>query len=162
MAWRAMRRGDLDAVADLADRIHPDLPEDRAVFAERLPLYPSGCRVLASDAEIAGYALAHPICYPHPPALNTLIGALPPLGDALYIHDVAIAPDMRGGGHAAAAIRALLALGAAFPRCCLISVYGTAPFWRRFGFTDASCDCAPGALAAYGADALWMVRLTPE
>lgn len=159
--WRPMRGEDLPAVVRLADLIHPGLPEDEAIFAERLRLYPEGSRVLAAAGGLVGYAVAHPIRYPEPPSLNTLLGALPARSDALYVHDVAIAPEARGRGHAEAVVAALLDLAAGFPRACLVSVYGTPPFWRRFGFLDASRDVSAARLAAYGPDARFMVRLTP-
>ena len=162
-AWRPMRPADLAAVLALADRVHPDLPEDPAIFAERLALCPEGCLVLDTgkpDAagDIAGYTLAHPIRHLDPPPLNTLLGAIPPAADAFYIHDVAVAPQMRGQGLAGPAVAALLAPASRFPRACLVSVYGTVPFWERFGFVDASDTLPPGKLAGYGADARFMLR----
>ncbi|NDW03608.1 GNAT family N-acetyltransferase [Jiella sp. 40Bstr34] len=157
-----MRACDLPAVMRLAGRIHPGLPEDETVFAERLDLFPEGCRVLDTGESVAGYALAHPIRYPHPPSLDTLIGAIPPEADAFYIHDVAIGPEARGGGHAGAIVEAFLDIADGFPRACLISVYGTAPFWRRFGFVEAADQVSPKKLAAYGEDARFMVRVMQD
>mgnify|MGYP003642440907 CR=1 FL=1 len=161
-AWRFMQAGDLSAVMRLAGRIHPGLPEDEAVFAERLDLFPEGCRVLDSGEGVAGYALAHPIRYPHPPSLDTFIAAIPPDADAFYVHDVAIAPEARGRGYADAIVEALLEIASRFPRACLVSVYGTAPFWRRFGFVETDGKVSPEKLAGYGDGARFMVRLTPN
>ncbi|WAP67891.1 GNAT family N-acetyltransferase [Jiella pelagia] len=91
-----------------------------------------------------------------------LIGALPLEADAFYIHDVAIAQEARGRGHAEAVVTTLLEVVSCFPRTCLISVYGTVPFWQRFGFVESDEAPAPEKLAAYGADARFMVRLTPD
>ena len=157
-----MRPGDLAAVVALADRIHPELPEITAIFAERLALFPDGCLVLAATGRIAGYAIAHPIFYPHAPPLNTFLGSVAADADAFYIHDVAIAPEARGRGHADAIVKALLDIARTFPRSCLISVYGTVPFWQRFGFVDARVDWPLDKLADYGADARFMVRLTQD
>ncbi|MBP0614908.1 GNAT family N-acetyltransferase [Jiella sp. KSK16Y-1] len=157
-----MRPDDLAAVCVLADRVHPGLREDPAIFAERLALYPAGCFVLERRQIIAGYAIAHPIRYPDPPSLNMRIGSLPPDCDALYIHDVALSPEARGEGQAGAVIGHLLQLAAGFPRACLVSVYGTAAFWQRFGFSDAAAVLPSGALSAYGEDARFMQRLTPD
>ncbi|MCE7027090.1 GNAT family N-acetyltransferase [Jiella avicenniae] len=157
-----MHIADLAAVMQLAGRIHPGLPEDEAVFAERLELFPKGCRVLVCGEGIAGYALAHPIHYPHPPSLDTLVGAIPPDADAFYIHDVAIAPEARGRGHAEAVVAALLEIADGFPRACLVSVYGTAAFWQRFGFVATDGEVSAEKLAGYGDDARFMVRLTQD
>jgi hypothetical protein len=40
----------------------------------------------------------------------------------------------------------------------LISVYGTAPFWSRFGFVDETATANPAKLAPYGPGARYMVR----
>ena len=164
--WRPMRPGDLAGVVALADAIHPDLPEDLAVFADRLALFPEGCHVLAPETltgdTLLGYVVAHPWAGNDPPKLNTVLGALPAVPDALLIHDVALAPGARGQGAAAAIVARLLALAEAYPRAMLVSVYGTAPFWSRFGFRDATALLPPAALAAYGEDARLMVRETPK
>jgi len=153
---------DIPGTIRLADRVHPDLPESRSVFEERLALYPAGCLVLEASGRIAGYTLAHPIRYPHPPKLDTLIGAIAPDGDAFYIHDVVVAPEWRGGGRADAAIRRLLTLVKDYPKTCLVSVYGTMPFWRRHGFVEAGEALPAGTLDGYGADARWMLRVSTD
>ncbi|MFX9008082.1 hypothetical protein ABTN33_19340, partial [Acinetobacter baumannii] len=53
--WRAMSIADLPLVNVLAARIHPDYPEDEVVFAERLRLYPEGCRVLEGEQGLVAY-----------------------------------------------------------------------------------------------------------
>ena len=72
--WRAMAAADLPAVAALADAIHLDHPEDAAVFAERLALFPAGCLVLDSAGIVDGYVIAHPWRLLAPPALNARLG----------------------------------------------------------------------------------------
>ena len=76
--WRAMEAADLAAVERVAAHVHPDYPEDEAVFAERLSLCPEGCLVLARPlGDPCGYVVAHPWRLGQPPALNSLLGALP-------------------------------------------------------------------------------------
>ncbi len=58
--WRAMTPGDLPAVLAIADVVHPDYPEDAAIFAERLALYPAGCRVLERDGALPPMCSAIP------------------------------------------------------------------------------------------------------
>jgi hypothetical protein len=154
--WRAMRVDDLDAVLALAEAIHPGLPESRAVFAERLALFPGGCLVLDGGG-IGGYAVAHPIPRSEPPALGALLGSLPADADQFYIHDVVVAPSRRGSGAAAAAVMRLLELAEGFDTTALVSVYGTAGFWSRFGFAPSSDDTA-AKLQPYGDDAVFLVR----
>lgn len=157
--WRAMEEDDLDGVLALAERCHPGLPEDRAVFAERLDLFPDGCLVLAGRCGIEGYAVSHPIRAFEPPALGALLGAIPADADQFYIHDVAVAPARRGGGIAAAAIACLLARAAGYPTAGLVSVYGTSAFWSRFGFRRAEGVDMAEKLRPYGQDAVYMVRV---
>ncbi len=163
-----MRQSDLPAVADLADTVHPSLPEDIAVFENRLALYPDGCLILVADdgeasgETIFGYAIAHPWQGDIPPKLDTVLDALPGNPDRFYIHDVVVSPACRGGGHAANGVARLLKLADAFPAAILVSVYGTVPFWSRFGFREATATLRPGALAAYGEDARFMTRTPPK
>lgn len=157
MQWRAMRSDDLDAVLSLADASHPGLPESHAVFAERLALYPAGCLVLDDHGDLGGYAVSHPIRRSEPPALGALIGSLPADPDQFYIHDVVIAPSLRGAGAATSGIAGLLSLSSEFETAALVSVYGTGAFWSRFGFVPSPDDMA-AKLRPYGADAVYMVR----
>lgn len=155
-----MLGGDLADVVALAERVHPDLPEDAAVFHDRLGLYPRGCLVLGDGAHspIAGYAVGHPWLKGAPPKLDSVLGVLPEPADCFYIHDVVIAPEARGAGHSRVVVDQLLELAASYPSATLVSVYGTVPFWSRFGFRDAGETLPPGALGAYGADARFMQR----
>ena len=161
LQWRAMRSADLPAVAALADRIHPSLPEDVAVFAERLRLYPQGCLMLDDGTGgCLGYAVAHPWTDGPPPKLDTPLGVLPQPADCFYIHDVVVAPEARGHGLAVRAVEVLLTAAQAYRYAALVSVYATTPFWSRFGFAEAAGGLPPGALASYGAGARYMIRLT--
>ena len=159
-----MRDADIAAVVALADAAHPALHEDASVFKDRLSLYPKGCLVLdrgdrpRGAGQAAGYAVGHPWHGDAPPPLNTVLGALPNDANRFYLHDVVVSPAVRGGGHASEAIERLLATAAAFSSVILVSVYGTAPFWSRFGFVEAPERLPPGALRAYGEDALFMIR----
>lgn len=156
--WRPMADADLDGVVALADRVHPGLPERPEVFANRIALFADGAIVLDAGDAIVGYGVAHPIERLSPPPLDTILNRLEPAADAFYIHDVVVAPERRGQGDARQGIERLLGLAMRFPVTTLISVYGTGPFWGRFGFTILD-DAALGAkLRAYGPDAIYMQR----
>ena len=163
-----MRSSDFPPVVDLADAIHPSLPEDIAVFENRSALYPEGCLVLGEEDyagrgnPVRGYAVAHPWRGDIPPKLNSVIDALPQNPDRFYIHDVVVSPDCRGGGHAARVVERLLDLAGSYPAAILVSVYGTGPFWSRFGFREATASLPPDALDAYGEDARFMIRTPPK
>ncbi|BDA83543.1 N-acetyltransferase [Aureimonas sp. SA4125] len=153
-----MTAADLDGVKALSDRIHPGLVERREVFEDRLAVFPAGCLVLVAAGEIAGYGISHPAKLREPPHLDRLLGRLRPDADSYYIHDVALAPEQRGTGRAVEGVARLLAVAAAYPAAALVSVYGTAPFWARFGFDDTTATMPPGRLAPYGDDARYMIR----
>lgn len=189
--WRTLTPSDLPTLLEIANAIHPDLPEDPAVFAERINLFPDGCRILviltssgSTKEHALGYIISHPILTDHPPSLNSLLGSIPPppapssLTDSssqqqqqqqqYYIHDLALLPAARGSGHAASGIASVLADPGApalmYKTSSLVSVYGTAPFWRRFGFVEHRDDDGDGQsgltqkLRDYGDGAVYMVR----
>ncbi len=149
---------DLPDVEAVGARVHPDYPEDDAVFQERLRLYPAGCLVLRAGAGIAGYAISHPGLLDHPPKLNTLLGALPAHPDSYFIHDLAVLAQARGSGAGAAAIAHLAeqARGRGFVTLSLVAVSGSAGFWQRLGF--APIDAMTPRVASYGPTARFMLR----
>jgi GNAT superfamily N-acetyltransferase len=160
--WRRMAWGDLPAVERVGEAVHPDFPEDAAIAAERLRLYPAGCLVLEGGRGVQGYAVAHPWLFGRPPPLNTALGRLPVRADTFYIHDLAIAPGARGGGLGTTAVD-LLAQQArrdAFASLSLVAVGRSAPFWRRNGFAAADHEAARAALETY-AGAIFMARTLP-
>ena len=161
MLWRAMTPADLDGVVAGAAEAFPDHFEDRACFAERLALFPSGCRVLAkADGAVRGYLFAYPWRADAAPPLNALIGAIPPDASVFYLHDLALAGDVRGGGHARAAIQAVvdLAIEGRWPAIALVAVNDAVGFWARHGFQVADPPGMADKLASYGADARYTVR----
>jgi len=154
-----MTTADLAAVSVLAGRIHPAYPEDDAVFAERLRLYPAGCHVLVRGDGIAAYVVSHP-WHGAPPALNSLLGGLPARPSTFYIHDLALAPEARGTG-AGSEIVAWLATHAreiGAPGLSLIAVNDSAEFWRRHGFEARHDPSLDRKLDSYGAGAQVMAR----
>ncbi len=158
--WRRAHAADLEAISAIAARIHPDLPERPEVFAEKMRLYPDGCCVLAAGNEIAGYGLAHPWMRQQIPPLDGFLDRLPDAADCLYVHDVAVLPDLRGGmARAYVAEIEELARSSGITTLALVSVYGTRVLWERLGFKPAAPDAAlRDKLASYGASATYMLR----
>jgi hypothetical protein len=158
--WRPMTITDLPQVGALAAVIHPDFPEDDAVFAERLRLYPAGCHALAQGEELAAYVVSHPWFDRQPPALNDLLGALPARPSTYYIHDLALAPAMRGSGAGGKIVAqvAVLAKSEALPTMSLVAVNGSEPFWQRQGFAAVAVPELDAKLRSYSNDARFMVR----
>lgn len=159
--WRAMTGDDLVAVDRIARIVHPGYPEDPAVMAERLRLFPAGCLVAIEPETGAhlGYAVAHPARPGHPPALDSLIGAVASADTALHVHDIALLPQTRRSGLGARVVRHLVqvALAAGLPEMSLVAVGDAAPYWERLGFRDSPTADGGVALASYGAAARYMV-----
>jgi ribosomal protein S18 acetylase RimI-like enzyme len=160
-----MAEADLDAVCAVARTAFPNHPEDREVFANRLALNPRGCFVLAAgDEQALGYLIAYPWRLDDAPPLNTVVGQLPDAPNVLYLHDLALAPEARGGGHAARIVERLAeqAAQARWPAVALVAVNQAVPFWTGLGFLPRDTPDMTRKLASYGDDARYMVRTTPS
>ncbi|AEQ53468.1 GNAT family N-acetyltransferase [Pelagibacterium halotolerans] len=162
--WRPLLAADIPAVSAIAARIHPDFPEDDAVFADRQAIAPDFCFLFEIDAAPAGYVLAHPYRLGGLPALNTVLGRLPDLCDTLYIHDLALLPAARGSGAARRIVQTLARRAIPFGPLSLVAVNGSVPFWSRMGFSVTDEAHLAEKLASYASDACYMVRskLAPE
>lgn len=158
--WRPMTAADLDGVVEVARLSFPDHPEDRACFENRLALNPGGCFVLAGDAGVRGYLVAYPWRRDSAPALNALIQAVPDDAAVLYLHDLALHPDARGGGWTRPIIERLAgqATAAGWPELALVAVNDATAFWARHGFVVENPPGMADKLTSYGADARYMVR----
>lgn len=158
--WRPAHASDLAAISAIAARIHPDIPESPAVFAEKMRLYPDGCRVLVADDEIAGYGFSHRWKQHRIPPLDGFLARLPDDADCLYVHDVAVLPDFRGGVlRVYIADIEQLARASGIATLALVSVYATRPLWERLGFRPVTADAELRAkLVSYGEGATYMLR----
>ena len=162
VTWRRMAQHDFVSVERVGDAVHPDYPEDTIIIAERLRLYPAGCLVLNGDKGIQGYAVAHPWLFGRPPPLNTQLGQLPVRADTFYIHDLAITPEVRGGGFGTKAIDlfAHQAQLESFTSISLVAVGSSQRFWRKHGFEAIEQEATRTALATYEG-AVFMARALP-
>ncbi|MDA9501054.1 GNAT family N-acetyltransferase [Bradyrhizobium sp. CCBAU 11357] len=158
--WRPARASDLAAICAIAAHIHPALPERAEVLAEKMWLCPDGCGVLDTDDDIVGYGLAHPWMRYRIPPLDGFLQELPDGADCLYIHDVAVLSEFRGGVvRAYVADIEKLARASGIATLALVSVYGTRPLWERMGFRAVTADAELRAkLASYGDGATYMLR----
>ncbi|THF62353.1 GNAT family N-acetyltransferase [Pseudothauera nasutitermitis] len=152
---RPLRVTDLDAVLRVqASAYPPGYHEEAEVFATRLALAPGACWLGEQDGRAAAYVIAHPWADEQPPALHTPLGERPPGGDRVFLHDLAVSPDARGGGLA----RGLFGKVADWARAqgareiMLVALADAHGFWLRQGF---AADPAP-LPAAYGAGACRM------
>lgn len=157
-----MRPGDVDGVVCVAAAAFPDHFEARACFEERLALFPQGCFTLAQWDAIGGYLIAYPWAFGSIPPLNSLLGGLPEMHEALYLHDLALHPDMRGQGFARPVVERLIgdarALGCR--RIALVSVNDSIAFWRSMGFEPVTGDPAIARkLESYGGHSTYMAQM---
>ncbi|KAI1384820.1 acyl-CoA N-acyltransferase [Hypoxylon trugodes] len=159
--WRQLADDDVESLLRVADIIDTELPESHDVVAERLKLFPDGCLALTENGELCGYAISHPIRRRQPPALDSLLGGIALDADQYYIHDVCVLPELRGKGLAAQAISKLLGIAERYSSACLVSVYGTARFWARYGFLPPPSidEVLLVKVRGYGDDATYLERL---
>ena len=160
VAWRAMTGYDFAAVFDIANKVHPGFFEAQEVLAEKFELYRNGCYLLEVSEKPAGYVLSHPWTLGSLPALDTLLGAIPPDADTYYIHDLALLPLTRGVGAAGKIVAALTkhAHAMGYPTMSLVAVNNSIPFWEKQGFVVEERPELAGKLAAYEQAARYMVK----
>lgn len=155
-----MEKDDLKSVYDLSCLLHADLPESESVLTEKLRLSPQSCWCLIEADRIVGYAFTHPWLLRHIPALDHFLDEIPAKADCLYLHDIALLPQMRGRG----ALRDLfhLVLGAAkqfnLLHLALTCVHGYEALWAHYGFMHQEQTHTAAALATYGEGACYMIR----
>lgn len=158
MGWRAATEADLPEIKALSDRVHPGLPEDIGIFAERLRLHPDGVLVCDKNGRLVGYAISHPWIRDGAPPLNALLGAIPEKADAYYFHDFALDDSVRGRGLGSEAIVLLKAHARreGFRTINLVAVNESGGFWSSHGFRLRHVDGLAQKLATYGAGATYM------
>jgi len=159
MIWRLMTGEDMDAVSAVSDAVHGPYTEPRAVYAERRDLYPTGCFVLETDNGVVGYLIVHPWRHEAPPPLGEMVHALPNTADSLYLHDLALTPDVRGTGMGASgtAIAFDLAVSTGLYDLFLLAVGNADRFWATRGFTPVrNVALADHLCTAYGPEVIYI------
>ena len=135
--------------------------EGADVFARRLAS-PAQCSLVLEDGgRVCAYLAAY----------DSLLGKVTPLHgdfetapqpDTLYLHDMAVLPQLSGRGLARALLEPLWhkAVARGLRRSALVSVQDSQSFWERHGYAAQPLQDAAQRqrLAAYGAGALYMVR----
>lgn len=162
VAWRAMTGYDLPAVQAIADAVHPGFFESAEVLGERQRLYRNGCYLLEIGDRQAGYVLSHPWRAGALPALDELLGEIPPDADTYYVHDLALLPVARRVGAASHIVAALAKHAAArgFDTMSLVAVNDSVAFWQRHGFAVVDVPGLRDKLLSYEAEARYMLRRT--
>ena len=155
-----MQASDLPAVMRIAAQVHPDYPEDEAIFVERQQLYAPGCWVRQQADELCGYLVSHPSRLGMPPALNSLLHALPSPASSYYLHDIALLPAARGANAAGEILAKLCtqAVHEGLDNLSLIAVHQSSPFWQKQQFQPANHLVPADKLHSYDTAACYMVR----
>jgi len=140
----------------------PHLRDGPLAFQSRLVLGPDTCWAAWQGAELVGYLLAHPWRSMSPPAVDTVLEAIPGPGPQIhYIHDLSVASAARGTGLATrlvtCALESARAQGLAASE--LVAVQGARGFWERRGYalTEVTPELSR-KLASYGTDARYLSR----
>lgn len=154
--------GDLPSIMGIQARSYSAIvPESDVSMGAKLTASPATCFVAEGSGGIEAYLLALPWHFHSPPCLDAAECHLPETPDTLYLHDLAVAPEARGSGAAAALVQAFLAaqVRLGLPRASLIAIQESAPWWARHGFTPVAVNAdLAQRLTTYGADACYMQR----
>ncbi len=152
MRIRPLTSADIGDIHRLeAETYLPALHESDDAFLRLIELYPDGACACFDDEGLCGYAFAAPTKAGTTLALRARLDRIPEDADTFYIHDVAVAPRCRRRGVARLLVERLLALARerGFRRSELVSVQGSAAFWRKFGFEIADeFEYVPGVPSA--------------
>jgi GNAT superfamily N-acetyltransferase len=153
---------DLAAAAELQALCYPPaLCEPADALLSRLTIAGHACFVATAGARLVGYILAHPWPGLDPPPVGAVLEQ-PPAGPLVhYLHDLAIAPALRGTGLGRALVTASQAAArqAGLNRSELMAVAGAAPFWHALGYEAVPADARLTAqVRAYGSGARYLAR----
>jgi ribosomal protein S18 acetylase RimI-like enzyme len=166
---RPVCAADLDAVLRVQAACYPPaMQEARDVVRARIEAAGSTSIVAVhQDGAASDCVIGYVFAYRSRLGVVTPLGAgfeVDPVGDTLYLHDLAVAPAAAGGGLARRLAARLLAQARESQSawCALVSVQDSRGFWERLGYRAAGCDGddARAALATYPVPALYMVRRT--
>jgi ribosomal protein S18 acetylase RimI-like enzyme len=158
--WRNMQEDDLATVVKIAAELHPDFPEDKHIYAERLALYPNGCQIFEVNHQRVGYVISHPWLDRQVPTLNSLLRALPTKPSTYYIHDVALLPAARGLGAVKQLLENFLSLAQVdgLSTMSLTAVNNSCGFWRSHGFVEIYDPALQTQLKSYELDARFLCK----
>lgn len=134
--------------------------ESREIYRSRLTC-PMQCSLVAVQDDVVIAYLA---------AYRSILGSVTPLHgefaihthpDTLYLHDMAVRPDLAGLGLASSLLEAAWRAQDWSPLySALVSVQGSQNYWQRKGYAPQAQLTSPNAgnLRTYGDDAVYMVR----
>lgn len=159
---RRMEAEDLDAVLAIQLACYgAAFVEGRALIERRLARAPETAWVALVDGRVQAYLTGYPSTLGK---LTALHGEFEPhpLGDTLYLHDLAVHPDANGRRLGPRLVQHALAFGATqgWPHAALVSVQDSLGFWQRWGFENTALTQPEQItrLASYPGAAFYMTR----
>lgn len=160
---RAMRAADLAAILAVQAACYPaSMQEPACVVQARIRDAGDSCAVAVDREGVCAYLFAYPSRLGKVTPLDGLFTVAPD-ADALYLHDLAVAPRALGRGLARALVGYLLeaAHRRGLPASALVSVQGSEGFWSALGYRASApaCPQARAALASYPGGAQYMTRV---
>jgi ribosomal protein S18 acetylase RimI-like enzyme len=137
-------------------------PESEASLRAKLLASPTTCFIAEHKGKVVGYLIAVPSRFESPPEFDAPYYDVPPYPNALYLHDLAVAPEGRGSGAGKMLVTEFISRFRAseLPRACLIAIQDSASYWERYGFHIVMPSESPQAkIESYGNNAKYMELL---
>ncbi|MFZ6731221.1 GNAT family N-acetyltransferase [Undibacterium sp. Ji42W] len=131
-----MQPADLAAVYHIQTQAYvADMVEAPALLASRLAAAPACAWVVEQGDQVVAYLAAYPSRHGRISALGQEFQPAQP-ANALYLHDMAVAPEQAGRGLARAMLASALEYAGAqgWQYACLVSVQSTRSYWQNQGF----------------------------
>jgi ribosomal protein S18 acetylase RimI-like enzyme len=152
---RRMSETDLDIVLKIQSQSYiPFFHESKAVFSEKLKLFPNGCCIGYLDNDPVAYLFSHPWSQELIVELDTPLKALPNNPDCYYIHDLSVSSQFhrKGIGKKMFSKAKELTIEYHFTKIVLVAVQGSQNFWAKFGFRpiEKPSETIKAKLQSYG------------
>ncbi|EAT11125.1 putative acetyltransferase [Oceanobacter sp. RED65] len=156
---RLLEESDVSQILTLQNLCFPEVePESDISFINKIKQSPSTCWGVFKDGTLKAYLIAIPWRTGRPLSLDQ-IDVLCVNPNCLYLHDLAVLPEMRGTGAAQTLLKYFFKalLKKKFSRAALVAIQGSKPYWERQGFSvQASSNAINEKLASYGSEAFYM------
>jgi predicted N-acetyltransferase YhbS len=134
------------------------LLEPASVLHDRLQAAADTCWVALRGDRVCAYLAAYRSRLGSVTALNGPFKPAPS-PDTLYLHDLAVHPELHGSGLGGRLVDGVMALARreGLRWSALVAVQGATSFWQRQGYAPHA-PAQPDRLGPYGDDAHYMVR----
>ena len=161
---RLMQPGDLPAVMGIQLQAYgAGYQESREVLGAKLALAPQGCWLAEYDGRAVAYVFSHPWHDSAPPPLHVPLEQIPSPSHCVFLHDLAVVPEVRSGGIAARLFQRVVdwASDQAMSRIALVALDSAVGYWQRQGFipVKSSQPSVLDGMSGYGGGALFMQRM---